>query len=162
MASLMLRAELAPPPGTLAQLTLTFDGEPMSVSLQETRRWDNKGLAGVAELQDPITTQLTPKLVSREGTTTFELTGYRLSEHEVPADTRVTMVLLIELSTQHGRTEQLSGYWYQDHQEVPTSMWQVEGTWTRVNRHAGSLSLVLFPVDNAGPCGAASGLIRIE
>ena len=157
MASLMLGAALAPPPGTLAQLSLTFDGAPMSVSLQETRRWENKGLATAKELVDPITTQLTPKLVRKPGTTTFELTGYRLSEHEVPADTRVTMVLLVEVLG-----DLVSGYWYQDHQEVPTSMWQVEGTWTRVNEHAGQLSLVLFPVDNMGPGGAASGLIRSE
>ncbi len=157
MASLMLGTALAPPPGTLASLTLTFDAAPMSVSLQETRRWENKALASAAELVDPITTQLTPKLLRREGTTTYELTGYRLSEHEVPADTRVTMVLLIEVIG-----ELVSGYWYQDHQEVPTSMWQVEGTWTRINAHAGELSLVLFPVDNMGPGGAASGLIRSE
>jgi hypothetical protein len=161
MASLMLGAELAPPPRTLTQLTLTFDAAPMFVSLQETRRWENKGLANAAELVDPITTQLAPKLVRKAGTTTFELTGYRLSEHEVPADTRVTMVLLIEVSEDQGRN-QISGYWYQDHQEVPTSLWQVEGTWTRVNQHAGRLSLVLFPVDNVGPGGAATGLIRSE
>lgn len=157
MASLMLGAELAPPPGTLAELTLTFDAAPMSVSLQETRRWENKALAAASELVDPITTQLTPKLIRRPGTTTYELTGYRLSEHEVPADTRVTMVLLIEVLS-----DQVTGYWYQDHQEVPTSMWQVEGTWTRINAHAGELSLVLFPVDSMGPGGAASGLIRSE
>jgi hypothetical protein len=141
----------------LAQLSLTFDAAPMSVSLQETRRWENKGLAAASELTDPVTTQLTPKLMRKDGTTTFELTGYRLSEHEVPADTRVTMVLLVEV-----QGDQVTGYWYQDHQEVPTSMWQVEGSWTRVNRHAGSLSLVLFPVDNMGPGGAATGLIRSE
>ena len=161
MASLMLGAELAAPPKTLAQLTLTFDSEPMYVSLQETRRWDAQGLANAAELVDPITTQLTPKLLRKAGTTTFELIGYRLSEHDVPADTRVTMVLLIEVSADQ-ISDQVSGYWYQDHQEVPTSMWQVEGTWIRVNQHAGRLSLVLFPVDNVGPGGAATGLIRSE
>lgn len=162
MTSLALGAPLAAPPKTLAELTLTFDAGPISASLQETRRWEDKGLAPDSQQRDPVTTRLTPNLVRKAGVTTFELVGYRLSEHEVPADTRVTMVLLVEVQRSLGGEHPLTGFWYEDHQEVPTSMWQVEGSWARRGRHAGTINLVLFPVDDVGPGGAASGLVRVD
>lgn len=154
MASLLLGATLGPAPATIAEISLDFEeSEPQSWVLVETQRWEGKSLAGAAEQQDPITTQLTPKVKRDAGVETIQLSGYHLSEHEQPGDTRVTGVLLLTVSG-----DSVSGFWYEDHQEVPTMLWSVTGTWERSGK-GGALKLSLAPVDG-GPTGSATGLMR--
>lgn len=95
------------------------------VVLAETEVWKGKGVDGRAEVQqDPVTTELTPRLLPEKGSTTRLLTGYRLTEHDAPGDTLVTYKLLLETDA----TGKLSGFWYEDHMEVPRSLWRVVGT----------------------------------
>ena len=95
-----------------------------TVVLAERRAWADRGVDGRAAVQqDPITTELTPKVVPEKGSTTWLLTGYRLTEHDAPGDTLVTYSFLLEIDAAGA----VSGWWYEDHMEVPRSLWKVDG-----------------------------------
>ncbi len=105
-------------------IVLQADISGHTVVLAESQAWPDKGVDGrAAQQQDPVTTELTPKVVAEKGSTTWLLTGYRLTEHDAPGDTLVTYKLLLEIDAKGD----VSGWWYEDHMEVPRSLWKVGG-----------------------------------
>lgn len=145
------------PPAAVADLSVavTEEGaerEPFDVVLTLTRRWEDA--AFTAPLQDPVTTRLEPAVEPRPGTTARWFTGYRLSAHEEAGDTLVTYSLLVE----GGAAPEVRGWWHEDHQEVPTTLWTASGTWT-----GGAIELTLTEVTDPGiPARTArvSGRVR--
>lgn len=106
-------------------IVLQADVSGHTVVLAETQAWPGKGVDPRAAAQhDEVTTELTPKVVPEKGSTTWLLTGHRLTEHDEPGDTLVTYKLLLEIDAKGG----VSGWWYEDHMEVPRSLWKVDGT----------------------------------
>ena len=71
-----------------------------------------------------MTTALQPRTERASGVQTLWLTGHRLSQHETPGDTLVTYALLLEVQDD----EAVRVYWFEDHMEVPTSLWTASGT----------------------------------
>lgn len=148
-----------PSPDAVAQVAVikVDDGllsDPVDLVLTLTRRWEGQGLAAEGAQLDPVTTWLVPAVEKRAGTTTWWFTGYRLSQHEQPGDTLVICSLLIEATT----GDRVSGYWHENHQAVPTTLWRAEGTWT-----GAVVDLSLQEVTDPGfqgTTGTVSGLVR--
>lgn len=105
------------------------------VVLVGVEAWANRGVdPRAAAQQDPISTTFTPATVVEKGSTSWLLKGYRLTTHDAPGDTVLTYSLLLEVDGAGGVT----GWWHEDHMEVPTSLWKVSGT---LDQRALTLSL---------------------
>jgi hypothetical protein len=77
----------------------------------------------LAHHRDPVSTRLQPRILAGDGEV-LELVGYRLARHDQPGDTLVTYTLLCEVSS----AASVWVVWYENHQEVPTSLYVGEGT----------------------------------
>jgi len=120
----LLGSALAGPPAVVADVVLEHEGNAQHVVLTLTREWQNRALGAPSEQRHAVTTALQPRTQKAAGVQTLWLTGHGLSQHETPGDTLVTYVLLLEV--QEG--DVVRGYWFEDHMEVPTSLWTAAGT----------------------------------
>ena len=106
-------------------IVFQVDVDTRPVVLVGVETWTNRGVdPRPASQQDPISTAFTPATVVEKGSTSWLLKGYRLTTHDAPGDTVITYSLLLELDAAGAVT----GWWHEDHMEVPTSLWKVTGT----------------------------------
>ncbi|RME27590.1 MAG: hypothetical protein D6798_04235 [Deltaproteobacteria bacterium] len=141
------------PPAGVAEVTKTDEGGGVTVQLRLERCWAHRRIAGDGDpsvQRDPVHTGLTPTLEASLGTETCLWTGYRPGTHEQAGDTLLTYALLIE----HPPAGPLHAFWYEDHQEVPRTLYAGQGS---LDGH--QLRLQLVDVDG-GPPATLEGLVR--
>lgn len=148
---------LPAPPALLADLTVQAEGQPVSMQLRSVETWQGRVLdEDVSAHRDPTSTQLRPSLTKGEATVHW-LVGYRLSAHDHPGDTLVTCALLLQVSEP---SQPLRALWYEDHQEVPTTLFIGGGKLSPgVQGGAAKVDLRVKEVDYGDEL-AISGLIR--
>ncbi len=153
LSPLLLAAKLPDPPAGVAELTKTDDSGSVTVQLRLDRCWADQKIAGdgdPAVQRDPIHTGLTPTLTASKGTETCLWTGYRPGTHEAAGDTLLSYALLIEQPPDGV----VHAFWYEDHQEVPRTLYAGQGS-----VEGRQLRLQLLDVDN-GPSAKLEGLMR--
>ncbi len=145
-------------PDVVAQVTATAVDGQVDVVLTGIRKGKGRVLPrDPAVHRDPVTTMLEPRL-ERGDAEVYQVTGYRLSRLNDPGDVRVTYTLLVEVPEAGGPVWAM---WWEDHMEIPTSLWVGEGTLTTAPRGASQLVLDLKHTDY-GDALRVEGLIRVE
>lgn len=123
LALALAHAKGPPMPDVLAAVTVaSSDGEDQ-VSLTLHKAFKNRVLGEPARHLDPVSTQLEPRPVAGAGTV-YWLVGHGLEDHDSPGDTVVTYSLLLEVQEASGSVRAL---WWENHMEVPTSLFSGEG-----------------------------------
>lgn len=150
-------ASLPAPPSLLADLTVQSEGQPVDLQLRSVKSWEGRVLdQDVSAHRDPVSTQLQPALTKGEATVHW-LVGYRLSAHDQPGDTLVTCALLLQVSEP---SQPVRALWYEDHQEVPTTLF-VGGGKLSSGQQGGAASVDLRVKEvEFGDELAISGLVR--
>ncbi|MCO4748294.1 MAG: hypothetical protein KC912_26100 [Proteobacteria bacterium] len=142
-------------PDVIAEVTTTEADRSEEVVLTLHKQWKRRSLGDDPSRHlDPISTALEPKPTSGDDTV-YWLVGYGLEAHEQPGDTRVTYSLLVQVA-ESGETVQT--LWWEDHMEVPTSLFNGSGTLTQTEASA-QLSAKLKHIEYGDEL-AISGSIR--
>lgn len=114
--------------------------------------------ADVGSQRDEITTVFTPQLAKGDADV-YHLTGWGLSQIDNPGDLVVEYQLLLAVPA--GGSGAVSALLYENHQEVPTLLWQGEGTLGPVVGRGQALSLTLTDVDGGEPL-TVTGTLRLR